>query len=90
MKTYTNKLLNLSVETMIWIVENIIVLLQGQSNLLSLYRSVFVISSSCFFKVLSSIFLKLIKRDCLSDWKRGSGGENELQLLFLDRNHILG
>ena len=58
------------------IVEDIIDLLQDKSNLSSPYRSVFVISSSCFFKMLSSIILILIKRDCLADWKRGSEGGN--------------
>ena len=71
MKIYTSELLNLSVETMDSIVEDIIDLLQDKSNLLSPYRSVFVISLSCFFKMLSSVFLILIKRDCLKDWKRG-------------------
>ena len=67
MKIYTSELLNLSVETMDSIVEDIIDLLQDKSNLLSPYRSVFVISLSCFFKMLSSVFLILIKRDCLAD-----------------------
>ena len=71
LKIYTSELLDLSVETMNWIVEDIIDLLQDKSNLLSPYRSVFVISLSCFFKMLSSIFLILIKRDYLADWKRG-------------------
>ena len=44
MKTYTSELLNLSVETMISIVEDIIDLLQDKPNLPSSYRSVFVIS----------------------------------------------
>ena len=48
------------------IVEDIIELLQDKSNLSSPYRSVFVISSSCFFKMLSSVFLIFIKRDCLA------------------------
>ena len=43
------------------IVEDIIDLLQDKSNLLSPYRNVFVISSSCFFKMLSSFFLILTK-----------------------------
>ena len=60
LKIYTSELLNLSGETMNWIVEDIIDLLQVKSNLLSSYRSVFVISSSCFFKMLSSIFLMLV------------------------------
>ena len=64
---YTSELLNLSVETMNSIVEDIIDLLQDKSNLSSPYRSVFVICSSCFFKILSSIFLIFIKRDCLAD-----------------------
>ena len=54
---YTSKLLNLLVETMNSIVEDIIDLLQDKTNLSSPYRSVFVISSPCFFKMLSSIFL---------------------------------
>ena len=49
------------------IVEDIIDLLQDKSNLPSPYRSVFVKSSSCFFKMLSSIFLIFIKRDYLAD-----------------------
>ena len=49
-KIYTNELLNLSVETMNSIVEDTIDLLQDKSNLSLPYRSVFVISSSCFFK----------------------------------------
>ena len=53
------------------IVEDIIDLLQDKSNLSSPYRNVFVISLSCFFKMLSSIFLTLVKRNCLADWKRG-------------------
>ena len=48
-------------------VEDIIDLLQDKSNLSSPYKSVFVIRSSCFFKMLSSIFLILVKRDCLAD-----------------------
>ena len=56
---YTSKLLNLLVETMNSIVEDIIDLLQDKSNLSSPYRSVFVISLPCFFKMLSSIFLIL-------------------------------
>ena len=44
------------------IVEDIIDLLQDKSNLSSPYRSVFVISSSCFFKMLSSIFFMLLKK----------------------------
>ena len=58
---------SLSVETINSIVEDIIDLLQDKSNLSLPYRSVFVISSSCFFKMLSSIFLIFIKRDCLAD-----------------------
>ena len=54
------------------IIEDIIDLLQDKSNLLSPYRSVFVISSSCFFKMLSSVFLILIKplitRHCRRDY----------------------
>ena len=67
MKVYTSVLKNLSVETMYSIAEDIIDLLQDKSNLSSPYRSVFVISSLCFFKMLSSLFLILIKRDCLAD-----------------------
>ena len=67
MKVYTSVLQNLLVETMYSIAEDIIDLLQDKSNLSSPYRSVFVISSSCFFKMLSSFFLILIKRDCLAD-----------------------
>ena len=48
------------------IVEDIIDLLQDKSNLSSPYRSVFVISLSCFFKMLSSVFLILVKRETLS------------------------
>ena len=59
LKIYTSELLNLSVETMNWIVKDIIDLLQDKSNLSSPYRSVFVISLPCFFKMLSSIFLIL-------------------------------
>ena len=59
------------------IVEDIIDLLQDKSNLLSPYRSVFVISSSCFFKILSSIFLILVKRDCHIE-TGGSEGGNRL------------
>ena len=58
LKIYTSELLNLSVETMNWIVKDIIDLLQDKSNLSSSYRSVFVISSSYFFKMLSSISLR--------------------------------
>ena len=68
LKIYTSELLNLSVETMDSIVKDID-LLQGKLNLSSPYRSVFVISLSCFFKMLSLIFLILIERDCLADWK---------------------
>ena len=68
---YTSKLLRLSVKTMNSNVEHIIDLLQDKSSLSSPYRSIFVISSSCFFKMLSSIFLILVKRDCLAHWKRG-------------------
>ena len=49
------------------IVEDIIDLLQDKSNFSSPYRSVFVISLSCFFKMRSSVFLILIKKDCLAD-----------------------
>ena len=67
MKIYTSELPNLSVETMNSIVDNIIDLLRDMSNLSLSYRSVFVISLSCFFKMLSSIFLILIKRYYLAD-----------------------
>ena len=67
MKIYTSELLKLSVETMNSIVEDIIDLLQDKSNLPWPYRSVFAIILLCFFKMLSSIFLILIKRDCLAD-----------------------
>ena len=67
MKIYTSELLNLSVETVNSIVEDIIDLLQDKSNLSSPYKSIFVISLSYFFKLLSSIFLILIKRDYLGD-----------------------
>ena len=60
MKVYTSELLNLFVQTMNFIVEDIIDLLQDKLNLSSLYKSVFVISSSCFFKMLSSIFLRIL------------------------------
>ena len=67
MKIYTSELLNLSVETINSIAEDIIDILLDKSNLSSSYRSVFIISSSCFFKILSSVSLILIKRDCLAD-----------------------
>ena len=67
LKIYTREILNLSVETMNPIVEDIIDLLQDKSNLSSPYRRIFVISLSYFFKMLSSIFLILIKIDCLAD-----------------------
>ena len=70
MKIYTSKLFNLSVETMNSIAEDIIDLLQDKWNLPSPYRSVFVISPTYFLKMLSSIFLILIKRDCLADWEK--------------------
>ena len=76
LKIYTSELLDLSVETVMSVVEDIIDLLQDKSNLSSPYRSVFVISSSCFFKMLSSIFLILVKRDCLAHWKRGQWRRN--------------
>ena len=62
---YTSELLNLSVEPVNSVVEDIIDLLQDKSNLSSPYRSVFVIIS--FFKILSLIFLTLIKKDCPAD-----------------------
>ena len=61
-KIYTSELLNLLVETLTSIVEDITDLIQDKSNLSLPCRSVFVVSSSCFFKMLSSIFLTLIKR----------------------------
>ena len=67
MKVDNSELLNLSVETMNSTVEDIVDLLQERPKLSSPYRSVFVMISSCFFKMLSSIFLVLIKRDCLID-----------------------
>ena len=67
LKIYISELLNLSIETMKSIVEDFIDLLQDKSHLLSPYRSVFVINLSCFFKMLSSIFLILIIRECLAD-----------------------
>ena len=67
MKFYASELISLSVEKMNSIVEDIIDLLQDKSNLSSPYRSVFVMISSCFFKILSSVFLILIKRDFLAD-----------------------
>ena len=66
MKFYASELISLSVEKMNSIVEDIIDLLQDKSNLSSPYRSVFVMISSCFFKILSSVFLILIKRDFLA------------------------
>ena len=71
LKIYTSELRNFSVETMNSFVEDIIDLLQDKSKLLSPYGGVFVISSSCFFKMLSLVFLMLVKRDCLAHWKRG-------------------
>ena len=59
------------------IVEDIIDLLQDKSNLSSPYRSVFVISLPCFFKMLASVFLILIKRNCLADWQIERGGNVE-------------
>ena len=67
LKIYISELLNLSIETMKSIVEDFIDLLQDKSHLLSPYRSVFVINLPCFFKMLSSIFLILIIRECLAD-----------------------
>ena len=67
MKFYASELISLSVEKMNSIVEDIIDLLQDKSNLSSPYRSVFVMISSCFFKILSSVFLILIKKDFLAD-----------------------
>ena len=62
---YTSELLNLSVEPVNSVVEDIIDLLQDKSNLSSPHRSVFVIIS--FFKILSLIFLALIKKNCPAD-----------------------
>ena len=68
MKVCTNELLNLSVATINSILEDIMDLLQDESNLSSPYTSVFaVIISSRFFKILLSIFLKFITRDCLAE-----------------------
>ena len=67
MKIYASELPNLSVETMNSIVDDIIDLLRDKPNLSLSYRSVFVISLSCFFKMLSSIFLILIKTYYLAD-----------------------
>ena len=67
MKIYTSELPNLSVETMNSIVDDIIDLLRDKPNLSLSYKSVFVISLSCFFKMLSSIFLILIKTYYLAD-----------------------
>ena len=61
---YSSELVNFSLEIMNSIVEDIIDLLQGKLNLLSPCRSVFVISLSCFFKMLSSISIILIKVAC--------------------------
>ena len=68
---YTSELLNLSVETMNSIVEDIIDLLWDNSNLSSPYRRIFVISLSCFFKTLSSIYL--IWKIERGDSARGNG-----------------
>ena len=88
MKVYTSELLNFSVEIMNSIVEDIIDLLQDKSNLSSPYRSVSLISSSCFFGMLSSVFL-IIERDCLADWKRAV--EEEMGCDHsLDHSHMLG
>ena len=67
MKIFTKELLNLSVETINLIVEDIIDLLKDNSNLSSPYRNAFVISLSCFFKMLSSIFFKLIESNFIAD-----------------------
>ena len=72
MNIYTSELLNLSVETMNSIAEDIIHLLQDKSNLSLPYRSVFVISWSCFFKMLSSVFLMLVKEGLSSTLKEGA------------------
>ena len=49
MKVYTSESLNFSLETMNSVVEDNINLLQDKLSLSLPYRSVFVISSSCFF-----------------------------------------
>ena len=59
MKVYTTELLNILVETINSIFEDIIDLLQDKSNLSLPYKSAFVISASCFSKMLSLIFLTL-------------------------------
>ena len=53
MKICTKELLNLSIEIISSIVEDIIDLLKVNSNLSSPHRNAFVISLSCFFKMLS-------------------------------------
>ena len=59
MKVYGSELLNLSVETMNSVIVDIIDLLKDKLNISSPYRSVFVINSSCFFKIFSSSFLSV-------------------------------
>ena len=71
MKAYTSKSLNLSIESMNSVVEDNINLLQCKSNLSPPHSSVLVKRSPCFFKMLLSVFLIMIRRDCLADWKRG-------------------
>ena len=71
MKVYTSQLLDLSIETGNSFVED---LLQDKLNLSSTYKNVFVISQPCFFKMLSSTFLILTKRDCLQQTESGSSG----------------
>ena len=83
------ELQNPLVETMNWIVENIIDLLLDKSYLSSPYRSVFVRSSSCLFKMLLSIFLILIKRHCLADWKSGLW-RKKLVVVSISRMQSLG
>ena len=71
MKVYTSELLNLSVEIMNSIVEDIIELLQRHVKFIIPIQKGFLISSSCFFKMLSSIFLILIKVACrVQIWKK--------------------
>ena len=71
MKVYTSELLNLSVEIMNSIVEDIIELLQRHVKFIIAIQKGFLISSSCFFKMLSSIFLILIKVACrVQIWKK--------------------
>ena len=50
------ELLNLSVEMMNLIAEDVIDILEHQSNLSSPHRSIFVIDSSCFLKCFHQFF----------------------------------